>query len=262
MKPKSKKLLPALFVLAIVLPNLLIAAPLNVSAQQNNIANYEEALLADYISEYHGDTSLAKYIGENYHGKVTVAIAASRPIANSRVVIDVNNQNSGHTFVRLDFGDGNVVARGFYAYGYVIDQILGNKSIKGELRDDSSHEWNAAIVYEITLAQANEIEAYMENFDAGDFRVVSNNCTKFAVDALAAAGIFPPTQKHKWTLPSRDEVIAYLPDIIPDKGAIADQLLKMIYYGYSPADAVQDFKSDPNCILKYDGKLHVHDTCE
>ena len=242
MKTKSKKRLSILFILLLLLNLFTVVIPPTVIAQENS-------------GEYCGDTLLMNYISQNFSGRITVTIAALRPVANSRVVINIENHDSGHTFVRLDFGDGNVIARGFYSYGMTIAQTINNTSIKGELKDDSTHDWNAAVVYEITLDQAGRIKDYINSFDVDDFRVVSSNCTTFAVNALASAGISPPTQKHKWTLPNRNEIIAALPFYILDKSTVANQFLNKTYYGYSPADAVQDFKSNENCILKYDGVL-------
>ena len=239
MKNIPKKLLSTLLMLAMLF-SLSATMALAATAQEGPV-----------------DTLLGQYINEKYPGKITVTIAAQRPVENSRVVVNVSNYDSGHTFIRLDFDDGTVIARGFSPIDDVtIPQIVDNTSIKGKLIDNAGSEWNAAVVYEITIAQAEIIQNYITNFDVDDFRAVSNNCTTFAANALVAAGITPPTQKHKWTLPARSEIIAALPFYIPFKGIFADQLLSKTYYGYSPADAVQDFKSNANCILKYDGAIH------
>ena len=203
------------------------------------------------------DTLLDEYIEENYYGKITVTIAASRPIANSRAVFNIEDMSAGHTYIRLDFGDGNVMIRGFSPIDDLsVLAVMNNTTVEGKLEDKATKDWNAAIVYEITLEQANAIKDYADSFDPANFNIIFNNCTTFAVNALMTAGISPPTEKHNWIFPTRDEAIAAMPPYILDKERFVNELLSRIYYGYTPADAVQDFKSNANCILKYNGTLH------
>ena len=208
-------------------------------------------------SKYYGDTLLDEYIAENYAGKITVAIAAQRMIPNSRLAFDLVEMLPGHTIIRLDTGGGEVIVVGFTSVNTLsLQDIMYNTTVEGSLKDETGRDWNAAIIYEITDAQAHAIKEYIENFDDVQFNLIFNNCTTFAVNALAAAGLPPPTEKHYWTLPSRAEVFESLPDFVPFKEKFVNELMSRIYHGYTPADAVQDFKSDPNCILKYDGALH------
>ena len=242
MQSKSKRLLPALLAFVLVF-GMFAAMPLAVFAQD--------------VTEQDDDTLLAEYIGEYYSGRITVAIATSRPVANSRVAVDLSKMSAGHTSIRLDFGDGNFIVRGFTPENDLSPmEIVNNTTVKGRLMEEAIHDWNAAIVYEITLEQANKIEDYIENFDTNYFNTIFRNCTTFAVNALIAADIPPPTVEHNWTMPTRDEIIEALPLYVFYKETFANELLSRIYYGYTPADAVQDFKSNENCILKYDGALH------
>ena len=239
---KTKRFLSLALTLALVFG--LSVIPLTVTAE-------------DDAGQFYGDTLLDEYIEENYHGKITVTIAASRPVENSRIAVDAKSLDAGHTFIRLDSGGGDVIVKGFSgAYKMSHTEFINNATIEGALADEAGHEWNAAVVYEITLEQANRVKAYIDGFDIAHFNVVSDNCTKFAVGALIAAGIEPPTREHVWTLPPRDEVLKGIPSFIPNKEMLADVLLNIAYYGYTPADAVQDFKAAPNCVLKYDGALH------
>ena len=241
MHSKSKRFLYALFALALLF-GMLSAVPHAVFAQ--DIAEQDDTLLTEYINEH-------------YPGKITVAIATSRPIANSRVAFDPSKKSAGHTSVRLDYGDGNFIVRGFTpANEMSILELIDNVTVEGRLMDEAIHDWNAAIVYEITLEQAHKIEDYIDNFDLKHFNAIFNNCTTFAVKALMAADIPPPTREHNWTLPGRDEIIEVLPVYVFNKEAFVNGLLSRIYCGYTPADAVQDFKANENCILKYDGALH------
>ena len=243
MKTKSRRLLSALLTVMMAF-GLFAAFPLTAGAEDSgNENNY--------------DTLLDEYIRENYSGEITVAIAAARPVANSRVAIDLGSLLPGHTYIRLDYGDGNVLVRGYGAVDNLsLKEIKDNTTVDGKLYDDGIKEWHAAIVYEITFAQADKIKEYIDDFDPGSFNLIFNNCTTFAVNALTAAGIPAPTREHLWTLPGRAELIAAMPPYVINREAFANELLSRIYYGYTPADAVQDFKSHPNCILKYDGTLH------
>ena len=271
-----------LFLLAIIISfGSSVAMPLMAYAQNDNNAqynaqyndqdysHYNDQDYDQYYEQYYGDTLLDEYIEEHYSGKTTVTIAVSRPIANSRAAIDVTNLYTGHTFIRLDFGSGggignggsggggDVIVRGFTAvYNWTLWDVINNVTVEGVIRDESTRDWNAAIVYEITPEQANAIKKFIDEFNVNEFNMIFNNCITFAVNALEAAGISPPTQEHNWTLPPRDEIIAAMPFYVIDKATAANLLLSRIYYGYTPADAVQDFKSDANCILKYDGAIH------
>ena len=109
------------------------------------------------------------------------------------------------------------------------DEILNNKTVQGKIFDDSGHEWNAAVVYEITLDQANQIKEFILNFNVNEYNMTTNNCTTFAVDALAAAEITLPTVEHNWTLPDRKTIIDNLPEVADllegGRAGIADKAL-------------------------------------
>ena len=242
MQIKSKRLLSVLLAFALAAGMLAAMPPLAVFAQ--DIAEDDDTLLTEYINEH-------------YPEKITVAIVTSRPVANSRVAFDSNSLSVGHTSIRLDYGGGKPLVYGFTSADTMsFWEITNNITVEGVRMDEPVHDWNAAIVYEISFEQANEIKAYVDNFNYDNFNLIFNNCTTFAVNALLAAGISPSTREHNWTLPSREEIISAMPFYIFNKEMLAGELLSRIYCGYTPADAVQDFKSDENCILKYNGALH------
>lgn len=212
----------------------------------------------NYVDPTGLDKDLDDYINQNYGGKVTVTIVAARPVENSRQAVDFDTGDVGHTFIRIDYGDGRVIYKGFYPSSPLsTEQILKKEDVAGRLVDDSGHDWNAAVVYEITSDQADKIVNFIEGYGE-NYNMVSNNCTTFAVGALAAAGIKSPTSEHKWTLPdnTRQMIIDNLPSDKWFKGATADSLIGGLK-GYTPADAVQDFKNNPNHVLKYGGKTHA-----
>ena len=204
------------------------------------------------------DKELDDYINENYFEKITVTIVAERPVENSRIAVDLETGDVGHTFIRLDYGNGTVIYKGFYPSNpLTTEQILKKENVDGTIINDSNHDWNAAVTFEITKEQADKINKFMNDFDK-KYNMVSMNCTTFAVKALKAAGIESPTSEHKWTMP--DNVHQLIVDNLPSdkwfKDATATFLLDGLK-GYSPADAVQDFKNASKYVLKYGGKIHI-----
>ena len=203
------------------------------------------------------DPDLDEYVKSNYPGKVTVTIAAARPVENSRTAVDLNTGDVGHTFVRIDYGDGRVIYRGFYPSSPLTsEQILTKADVAGTIVDDSDHDWNAAVTYEVTPEQADKIVTFINNYTK-KYNMVTNNCTTFSVQVLSAGGVVAPTSEHKWTLPdnTRQMVIDNLPSDKWFRGAVADYLIGGLK-GYSPADAVQDFKKTSKYVLKYGGTMH------
>ena len=164
----------------------------------------------------------------------------------------------GHTFIRLDYGDGNVIYRGFYPSNpLTTEQILRKEDVGGIIRNDSEHDWNAAITFEIDKKQADKIYGFINDFDK-NYNMVSMNCTTFAVLALKEAGIKAPTEEHQWTVPENlhQIIVNNLPDNKILKGVVANRLLNGLK-GYSPADAVQDFKNHSKYALKYGGHVYT-----
>jgi len=204
------------------------------------------------------DEDLDKYVNDNYSGKVTVTIAASRPVENSRIAVNLDTMDVGHTFVRIDYGDGRVIYRGFYpANTLSTDEILTKTNVDGIVVDDATHDWNAAVTYEITVEQADDMVSFIDNYDS-EYNMVTNNCTTFGAKVLESGGVEVPTSEHKWTLPAnaKQMVVDYLPSEKLFKGVVANYLISGLY-GYSPADAVQDFKNSPQHVLKYGGSTYV-----
>lgn len=204
------------------------------------------------------DPDLDKYVKDNYSGKITVTIAAERPVENSRIAVDLETGDVGHTFIRLDYGDGTVIYKGFYPSSpLTTEQILQKEDVNGIIRDDSNHDWNAAVTFEITKDQADKINNFMNDFDK-EYNMVTMNCTTFGVKALQAAGLKSPTKEHKWAVPdnAHQMIVDNLPSDKWFKSATATSLLNGLK-GYSPADAVQDFKKSDKYVLKYGGATHV-----
>ncbi|MDR1066349.1 MAG: HINT domain-containing protein [Clostridiales bacterium] len=197
---------------------------------------------------------LDDYINQTYPKKNTVAIVAQCPVENSRVAVDFASGDVGHTFVRIGYDDGSVIYKGFYpAKALSVEEILKKVDVDGMISDDSAHDWNAAVVCEIDKEKADEIADFMNNYNE-KYNMVSNNCSTVAVKAFKLAGTGSPTSEHKWTLPenSREMIISGLPEGSKFKGLKATIALSGLN-GYTPADAVEDFKARPVCVTKSGG---------
>ena len=86
------------------------------------------------------DAVLDQYISDNYAGKITVTIVVAQPVPGSRQSIDSDfSGDVGHTFIRLDFGNGRVIYKGFYPKDPLTsEQILNRENVTGQINDDSA----------------------------------------------------------------------------------------------------------------------------
>lgn len=174
------------------------------------------------------NTKLDRYMERDYRGTPTVTLVLTSPAPSTRQMI--HNQLVGHTFIRLDYGDGRVLYRGFHGTRMTLTQILKKSDVAGEIKDDSSFEWDVAKTYEITTENADKIKEFIDNYQRG-YNIVSNNCTTFAIEALHTGGVSVPTSKHHWRLYK-----GFL-------GFLFKSLTGLFgFYGYTPADAVEDIK--------------------
>ncbi|HHW39459.1 MAG TPA: RHS repeat-associated core domain-containing protein, partial [Bacillales bacterium] len=207
-----------------------------------------------YFTDSSGlDPYLDQYIEENYLGKVTITFVVMQPVPGSRQAIDNDMSGDvGHTFIRLDFGDGRVYYFGFYPKDPLsVEQILKKEDVSWVIINDSDHDWNIAEVYVIDIDSANNVLEFINNYDM-EYNMASNNCTTFAVDVLKAAGISSPTKAVKWTLPSKAK------KMVQDglgggfiNGIKAYFAIKI--KGYSPADAGEDLRERSTAIIKSTG---------
>ena len=168
----------------------------------------------------------------------TVTFCVEAPDPGTRNAI--NNMEVGHTFLTVDYGNGDVYSFGFYPEKLTRTDIIFQRSIKGGVENDNGHEYNEYLTYEITREQADQLLEFAQNYDE-KYNVVTNNCTTFAVDALKSIGINVPTTEKTWTLPDNiEEMIGCNEYIIRFLGGYDIQ-------GYSPADAAADiaeYKAD------------------
>ncbi len=171
----------------------------------------------------------------------TVTFCVDAPDPGTRNAI--YDRDVGHTFLTVDYGNGDVYSFGFYPEKLTRTGIIFQKSIKGVIKNDKGHEYNEYLTYEITQEQADQLLEFAQNYDE-KYNVVTNNCTTFAVDALKSIGINVPTTEKTWTLPDNiEEMIGCNEFIIRLLGGYDIQ-------GYSPADAAADIAEyKANCDL-------------
>ena len=171
----------------------------------------------------------------------TVTFCVDAPDPGTRNAI--YDRDVGHTFLTVDYGNGDVYSFGFYPEKLTRTGIIFQKSIKGVIKNDKGHEYNEYLTYEITQEQADQLLEFAQNYDE-KYNVVTNNCTTFVVDALKSIGINVPTTEKTWTLPDNiEEMIGCNEFIIRLLGGYDIQ-------GYSPADAAADIAEyKANCDL-------------
>ena len=212
------------------------------------------------------DPALDEYIRNNYSGTMTVTLAVARPVPNSREVAQITSDGelyNGHSFLRLDDGNGNVKYLGLAPTKKSLKKMLLAKDVGGKMVNNENSEWNVAKVYTIDKEKYNLLLTFMNSSEknAPSYNIESYNCTTWAVDGLERAGISSyviGTYEHHWTLPSdiTSQLDSYSakPKWLPSSvGGAAVNLLMGGFYGYTPADAAQDLKSaEGTTLLQYD----------
>ena len=211
------------------------------------------------------DKDLDDYINNNYSGKMTLTIAISCPVQNSREVAAITSKgtlDNGHSFLRLDDGKGNVAYKGLAPQEKSLTDMLFANTIQWKVIDDSESDWNVAQVYELDVEQY--IDAFMflarTSVFTPEYNIQDYNCTTYAIEGLQHAGIETDSiglSEHNWTLPTNlseqlDEYSAR--GIIPSwTAAFVINCTMGNFYGYTPADAAQDLKQSEGLkLLKYD----------
>ena len=183
------------------------------------------------------EAKIDDYISKNYSGKITIDFLVKTPNIGGREVIDWNNNEVGHTFLRLDYGNGNVIYKGFYPkYSLSKEQIRNREDVLGKTLNDENHCWDIAQIYEISNEEADRVEDFINNYSE-KYNMVSNNYTTFAVQALEIAGIRSPTSKYFWKLNTGflgllSKSVSFFP----------------MLYGYTPSNAAQDIMGAANTV--------------
>ena len=143
----------------------------------------------------------------------------------------------------------------------ITDMMLA-KDVEGTFVDDKYSDWNAARVFELSPTQYTIIASYINEKKANDvkYNIETNNCTTFAIDALRTIISYDRIgiNKHNWTIPDNLggllESYSATPDWLPTwLGEAAINNTMGNFYGYTPADAVQDLIiSRGITIIRYD----------
>ena len=217
-----------------------------------------------YTDSFGLDKNLDDYINANYAGKMTVTVAISRPVPNSRAVATINSSgmlDNGHSFLRLDGGNGNVKYLGLAPTEKSLTKMLLAEDVGGKMVDDSLSPWNVARVFELNSDQYNDLSAFLASAESStpNYNIRDYNCTTFAVEGLKKAGINSyriGIYEHSWTLPDNlyEQLKGYSArGKIPTWIATATVRTMGRFDGYTPADAAQDLKgSEGTTLLQYD----------
>ena len=111
------------------------------------------------------EAKIDDYISKNYSGKVTIAFLVQTPNIGGREVIDCSYKEVGHTFLRLDYGNGNVIYKGFYPKQSLSKkQILNREDVLGKALNDENHCWDIAQIYEINNEKADKVRDFVDNY--------------------------------------------------------------------------------------------------
>jgi len=149
----------------------------------------------------------------------TVQICVDQPTSGSRTPWGItpggptgssaagNVVNVGHTFLILSENNaGNIITRnvGFYPSSAVSPL---SPSAQGVLNNDAGHQYDISLTITVNNIQFFDILNYVSlgNNSGFDYNLNSNNCTTFAINALASSGIILPTTKGSWPLGSGDD---------------------------------------------------------
>ena len=168
------------------------------------------------------------YSTEISYDEPTVTFCVEAPDKGSRNAI-ASGMEVGHTFIIIDYGNGETYARGFYPEeGLTVKQIILREDVSGVV-------YNESITYQITKEEADQLFKFANNYDE-KYNMVNNNCTTFSVETLKSIGIDVPTTEHTWTLPDNiDKITGYPKWLINLIGGYGIK-------GYSPADVAMDIK--------------------
>ena len=180
--------------------------------------------IADYLQCF------SNYGGDDHTYQVTVCV--DQPIPGSRTpwatVPDgiagsssaANPVDAGHTWLVLTetFGSYSIVRNvGFYPQSNVYPW---SASAQGALGDDDGHSYNVSLTVTVDNGQFYNILSYVSQGSSPGFlyNLNTNNCSTFAINALAAGNVTLPSTKSTW----------------PDGG-----------FGNDPGDLGQDIENMP-----------------
>jgi hypothetical protein len=120
-----------------------------------------------------------------------------------------NVVNTGHTFLILtENNQGTIITRnvGFYPSGMVVPTTTGASS-QGVLGDDETHTYNVSLTINVSSTQFFSILNYVAlgNNPGFYYNLNTDNCSTFAINAMAAGGITLPSTHGTWPGGSGDD---------------------------------------------------------
>lgn len=139
--------------------------------------------------------------------KYQVSIYVQQPIPGTRATwrvldgVGMTKQKSpvfvGHTFISIkqsSNSDSIIRNLGFYP-STAVDPLSPTTS--GELNNDQNRRYDISLSIDIPFEQFEKIVAYLNNLSLS-YNLNSFNCTTFAIEALAKAGINLPRTEGSW----------------------------------------------------------------
>ncbi len=172
---------------------------IEVSPPSNIIAN-----IADYLKCF------SNYGGSDHTYQVTVCV--DQPVPGSRTAWAAvpggivssssasNPVDAGHTWLVMteNFGSYSIVRNvGFYPSTNVFPWAL---TAQGSLGDNDGHAYNISLTTTVDNGQFFNILNYISqgNSPGYFYNLNTNNCTTFAIQALAAGNVVLPNTKGSW----------------------------------------------------------------
>ena len=191
------------------------------------------------------------YIALKFGHTPNISILARQPVEGSRKELI---SDTGHTFLRIDDGKGNVRCVGFFPAEFAlvtkISTVLniytrGYYTISGATGDESTSYHNVGYTVQLTDEEYQNALKYINKNSKHWYNIQNYNCTTFAVNAFSKAKpeIRNIIKKHFWSI----------------NPALGGATLTLFYpYGYSPADTAEDIRSNVHTYTIVD-KLTLND---
>jgi hypothetical protein len=137
----------------------------------------------------------------------TVTLCVAQPILGERDSYSsgISGVNVGHTFLTFQQNAGGVFttrSMGFYPNGIVTP---GEPRAFGSLNNDQGHIYNVSLTYTTTGTQFMNILNAFSSGNSVNYDLNTNNCTTWALSALASGGISISTKQGSWPFGGGDD---------------------------------------------------------
>ena len=148
------------------------------------------------------EAMLDEYISANYSGVKNISLVIDTPDPSSSVVAKIENGElqNGHSFIRLDDGNGNVQYVGLYMKSEDLKKMIISGNVEGIVRfSDNKSDWDVAKTYELSDKQYSAVSKYIDNLNVDTYNLEKYNCTTFAVEILKKSGVV-----HWYSMPVKN----------------------------------------------------------